>query len=69
MLAELSSLTTTLNTVIPENETKLWHFVSITYTTNKLSLFVDGTLKEMALNPIHSNRSINIKQKKVKINN
>ncbi|MCI5744768.1 MAG: hypothetical protein MR270_00555, partial [Erysipelotrichaceae bacterium] len=60
VLAELSSLTTTLNTVIPENETKLWHFVSITYTPNKLSLFVDGTLKEMALNPIHSNRSINM---------
>ena len=60
VLTELSSLTTALNTVIPEDETKLWHFVSITYTPNKLSLFVDGTLKEMALSTIHPNRNINM---------
>ena len=47
--SSLTSLTTALNTVIPEDETKLWHFVSITYTPNKLSLFVDGTAKEMSL--------------------
>lgn len=54
-LDEIESLTTEL--VIDNGK---WHFVSLTYTPNKLSLFVDGTLKEIQLNPIYPNRNINM---------